>query len=98
MKMSQSEILKDSVSDWPINMPGVSKRTRGNGRNGTEQRALEGIWNTSEWRGRANSGEHRRGPVKDCRGVKCSISKDNTTEEIHGCCLCLEPSHRKSSR
>lgn len=43
MKMSQSEILKDSVSDWPINMPGVSKRTRGNGRNGTEQRALEGI-------------------------------------------------------
>lgn len=42
MKMSQSEILKDSVSDWPINVPGVSKRTRGNGRNGTEQRALEG--------------------------------------------------------
>lgn len=60
MKMSQSEILKDSVSDWPINVPGVSKRTWGNGRNGTEQRALEGIWNTSEWRGRGESaGEGR---------------------------------------
>lgn len=61
MKMSQSEILKDSVSDWSINMPGVSKRTRGYGRNGTEQRALEGIWNTSEWRGTEYRGEHSRG-------------------------------------
>lgn len=52
MKMSQSEILKDSVSDWPINMPEVSKRTRGDGRNGTEQRVLEGICNTGEWRGK----------------------------------------------
>lgn len=50
MKMSQSEILKDSVSAWSINMPGVSKETRGNGRNGTEQRALEGIQNNSKWR------------------------------------------------
>lgn len=46
--MSQSEILKDSVSDWPINMPGVSKRTSGNGRNGTEQRALEGTKDLDE--------------------------------------------------
>lgn len=46
--MSQSEILKDSVSDWPINVPGVSKSTRGNGRNGTEQRALKGMQNKSE--------------------------------------------------
>lgn len=56
MKMSPSEILKDSVSDWPINMPEVSKRTRGNGRNGTERRALEGIQNTSERRGRECKG------------------------------------------
>lgn len=62
--MSQSEILKDSVSDWPINVPGVSKSTRGNGRNGTEQRALEGMWNKSEWRGRACRGEHRRRPAR----------------------------------
>lgn len=61
MKMSQSEILKDSVSDWSINMPGVSKRTRGYGRNGMERRALEDIWNTSEWRGGEYSGERGRG-------------------------------------
>lgn len=50
--MSQSESLKDSVSAWPINMPEVSKRTRGNGRNGTEQRALEGMQHNSEQRGK----------------------------------------------
>lgn len=92
MKMSQSEILKDSVSDWPINIPGVSKRTRGNGRNGTEQRASEGIQNTSEWRARASWG----GPVRYCSRVKCSICKDNTAKEIHGCSLCFEPLCRKS--
>ena len=70
--MSQSEILKDRVSDWPINMPGVSKRTRGNGRNGTEQRALEGMKNTSEWRSGA------------FRGVNSCIYKDNTTEANFG--------------
>lgn len=48
MKMRQSENLKDGVSAWPINMPGVSKRTRGNGRNGTEKRAVEGMQNDGE--------------------------------------------------
>lgn len=63
MKMSQSETLKDSGSDWAINMPVVSKRTRGNGRNGTEQRALEGIKNTSGRRGRACRGEQEARPT-----------------------------------
>lgn len=71
MKMSQSESLKDSGSDWAINMPVVSKRTRGNGRNGTEQRALEGIKNTSERRGRACRGEQEARPtVEDWDTVK----------------------------
>ncbi len=92
--MSQSEILKDSVSDWPINMPGVSKRTPGNGRNGTEQRALEGVQNTSEWSGRA----YRRGPLRYSKAAQCSIGKENTAEETHGCCLLHEPLRRKSCR
>lgn len=50
MKVSQSESLKDGASDWPINILGVSERTRGNERNGTEQRAAEGIRNTGEHR------------------------------------------------
>lgn len=62
MKMSQSEILKDSVSAWSINMPGVSKKTRGNGRNGTEQRALEGMHNNSKWRA-----------IGYFAGVKCCV-------------------------
>lgn len=70
MKMSQSEILKDSVSDWPINVPGVSKCTRGNGRNGTEQRALEGMWNKSERKDRVCSGEHRKGYRGRLKGSK----------------------------
>lgn len=61
MKMSQSELLKDSVSAWSINMPGVSKKTRGSGRNGTEQRALEGIQNNSKRRAIRYSVERRAG-------------------------------------
>lgn len=61
MKMSQSELLKDSVSVWSINMPGVSKKTRGSGRNGTEQRALEGIQNNSKWRAIRHSVEGSAG-------------------------------------
>lgn len=66
MKMSQSEdkCLKDSGSDWPINMPEVSKRTRGDGRNGTEQRVLEGILVEGDVQYRRSAG---KGPVRYCR-------------------------------
>lgn len=95
MKMSQSEILKDSVSDWPINMPGVSKRTRGNGRNGTEQRALEGVWNSSEWRGRMC----RRGPGTHCGGEwHAVLAKTIQPRRCTDVGWSLEPSHRKLSR
>lgn len=87
--MSQSEILKDSASDWPINIPEVTKSTWGNGRNGTEQRALEGIWNQSEWRGRVCRGERRGRPVRYCIGLKCIMTKDNMTEGRYTGIVCV---------
>lgn len=86
MKMSQSEIFKDSVSDWSINMPGVSEKTRGNGRNGTEQRALEGIWNNCEWIGRAFCCG-RTGEIAHLRQVKSSIGRDSKAKKIQAAVL-----------
>lgn len=54
MKMSQIEILKDSVCDWPINMPVVSEkdqRQRGEmGQGGGLQRAYGTPVNIEVWR------------------------------------------------
>lgn len=52
------------------------KSTWGNGRNGTEQRALEGKWNKSEWRGRAHTWETLWDNIGDRNAVLAKIKND----------------------
>lgn len=86
MKMSQRFSRTVSVIG-PLHASSV-KSTWGNGRNGTEQRALEGKRDNSEWRGRAHTWETLWDNIGDRNAVLAEIKvtysfvSQESTQEI----------------